>query len=445
MRQTLLMRAFIAGGLLVAAAGRLQPVAAAPAAISFPVASTLDVVDDAPGDGQCHTLVSSPAGGLCTLRAAVMEADATSGAGAAIIVPAGIYSLTISASGSDGPEKGDLNLTAPSDGDPLITITGAGAGRTIIDANQLDRVLRVALGRTAAISGLTLRNGYLVADYGAGIYNLGHATLDHVAISGSLVVISSGYQAGGMQNSGMLTITDSTIGPNNTAYFCGGLCNDGTLLIERSTITGNRAGDGGGAGIYNDPGYSMVLLDSTISTNTTTNTGGGIYNGGTANVYNLTIAFNTADSANAAGNYGGGVDSGSGGTSAMRNTLLAGNNRGNGTPDDCNGTVQTYGNNLLSTLDRCTLSPQDVGTTGALNDILLIGPLANNGGPTLTHALLPGSNAIDGGDASFGCTNEFGDLIATDQRGALRTLGAACDVGALEALPPAAFLPLLRR
>ena len=191
---------------------------------------------------------------------------------------------------------------------------------------------------------------------------------------------------------------------------------------------------------------SLVLVDSTISDNSSIGVGGGIINEGTANVYNSTIAFNTTDSTNIGGNrFGGGVFNSGGSTFAMRNTLLAGNNRGDGTPDDCHGTVQTYGNNLLSTANGCTINPQDIGTTGALNDVTLIGPLADNGGPTLTRALLPGSNAIDGGDASFGCTDYFGDLIATDQRGALRTLGAACDVGALETLPPAAFLPLIRR
>jgi len=128
MRLTLIIRSFIAAGLLVAAAGRLQPAAAAPGTASFIVASTQDVVDDNPGDGVCHTLVSSPAGGRCTLRAAVMEADATNGLDVSISVPAGVYPLLISADVTNTANTGDLNLTTPT-GNPTITLTGAGAGR----------------------------------------------------------------------------------------------------------------------------------------------------------------------------------------------------------------------------------------------------------------------------------------------------------------------------
>jgi hypothetical protein len=70
-----------------------RPALTAPSIVTFTVKSTLDVTDDSPGDGTCHTAVSSAAAGRCTLRAAVMEADMASGVGATIIVPAGIYTL----------------------------------------------------------------------------------------------------------------------------------------------------------------------------------------------------------------------------------------------------------------------------------------------------------------------------------------------------------------
>ena len=71
------------------------------------------------------------------------------------------------------------------------------------------------------------------------------------------------------------------------------------------------------------------------------------------------------------------------------------------------------------------------GTWGLLNDLGTIGPLGKNGGPTLTHALYPGSNAIDGGDPVQGCLSAFGSF-SKDQRGVPRVNGVRCDVGAYE-------------
>src|SRR5260221_9864612 len=89
-----------------------QPALAAPAIATFNVNSTLDEVDDVPGDGACHSVHDH-----CTLRAAVMEANFSTGAGAIIIVPSGIYTLTIPAGIGDGASTGDLNLTSLPDTD----------------------------------------------------------------------------------------------------------------------------------------------------------------------------------------------------------------------------------------------------------------------------------------------------------------------------------------
>ncbi len=413
---------------------------AAPAVVAFTVNSVWDVVDDDPGNGDCHTSAASAAAGACTLRAAIMEANKTSGAGANIMVPAGIFTLTIPADITDTANTGDLNLTTPVAGNPPISLQGAGAASTIIDGNGLDRVLHVETGRTAALSGLTLRGGFLVDDAGGGLYNEGTVTLYRVTVRDNDADITAG-QGGGVQNSGLMTITESTIGPNNTAYYCGGLCVTGSTWVERSTIFGNHGEAGGG--IYIDSARSLVLIDTTISLNTSAGSGGGLYNVGTVNAYNSSIVFNGADSGNVGSGLGGGVNNS--GTFNIRNTLLAGNNKGNVSYDDCYGTLHTYGNNLFTSASPCTLIPEDGGSLGVLNSVFLLGPLTDNGGPTPTHALLLGSNAIDGGDPTFGCTNYFGQTIATDQRGLARSLGARCDIGALESLPLAAFLPFMRR
>ena len=112
--------------LLAMTALAAQQALAAPAVLPFPVTSTVDDIDDNPGNGLCHTDPLGPAAGLCTLRAAVMEANRTSGPGANIMLPAGIYTLTISADVADNDNKGDLNLTTPASGNPLIMIIGAG-------------------------------------------------------------------------------------------------------------------------------------------------------------------------------------------------------------------------------------------------------------------------------------------------------------------------------
>ena len=85
------------------------------------------------------------------------------------------------------------------------------------------------------------------------------------------------------------------------------------------------------------------------------------------------------------------------------------------------------------------------GNYDFINSLAFIGPLQDNGGPTWTHALLAGSNAIDGGDPIQGCVDNNSVPIATDQRGIPRVVGASCDIGAYEFLPPAAYLPLVVR
>ena len=109
--------------------------------------------------GTCHTAANT-----CTLRAAIMQANRASGAGATIMLPAGTYKLTIPAAGTDGETSGELNLTTPSNSSIPIGIVRAGAAVTIIDANQIDRVLYVDANRIATLSGATITNGYLASN-----------------------------------------------------------------------------------------------------------------------------------------------------------------------------------------------------------------------------------------------------------------------------------------
>jgi hypothetical protein len=456
----------MAMALLMLAVLSLHQVFASPSTVTYTVNNTSDVPASAPlNNGVCETALGN---GICTLRAAVMKANHTGGVGATIMVPSGIYSLTISVIGSDGEEEGDLNLTTPTtSGSPVITIIGAGASTTIIDANQLDRVFRVLANRTATISGITIRDGYFTGAnaFGGGIYNQGSLTVSDAVImlnhstalgggiwnSGSLILMNSTISqntadssGGGIRNDvGSVVVINSTLSQNNSGLNGGGITNFGILSVSSSTIYGNGAVDGGG--IYN--GSSLTVINSTLSQNNAKNDGGGIYNkGSAANVYNTSILFNSADTDVAGGSAGGVYNNdGAGGTFNLRNTLVAGNNVDNSPIyDDCTGTLNSFGRNLFWMVTGCTVNNGSGGSWTYLNSLNLLGPLQNNGGPTWTHALLRGSNAIDGADPVFGCVDNNGSTIATDQRGWARAVGPHCDVGAFEYDPPV-FLPLIRR
>jgi len=132
--ETLLLRtiAFIVLAALLLTLGLLasQHVLAAPSDVPFNVTSTVDAIDDSVGDGFCHTNPLGPAAGQCTLRAAIMEANVQTCPSVTIFVPSGTYTLTRPPAGPNGPDNGDLNLTAPPGGsDPLISIVGPGAGQ----------------------------------------------------------------------------------------------------------------------------------------------------------------------------------------------------------------------------------------------------------------------------------------------------------------------------
>jgi hypothetical protein len=420
-------------------------------AVTFVVNSKLDQPDDLTMPGTCHT-----AAGTCTLRAAVMQANLTSGIGATITLPAGTYLLTIPSTPANGVEVGDLNLTTPSVGSPTITIAGAGSSTTIIDANQLDRAFDVQGGRTATISGVTIKNGFTSTGVGGGIVNDGTLTLDSVVVSDnhltslsqgggiysdfsatltvtrSTIILNVAGTGGGICSAGTLTVSDSTISQNITSTYGGGIATftDTQTTVTGSTINNNAAGEGGG--LFSNGMLTMV--NSTISLNDATHDGGGIYVGaGIANIYSSTIVSNTADSDADEVGSGGGIYNYSSGTVQLRNDLVAANNVSNSpTYRDCAGTIGTIDMNLFWDTTGCNLaSPPSTWTL--LNSLGLVDGLKNNGGPTKTHALLPGSNAIDGGNTIYsGCIGPDNNFLPTDQRGFTRVSGVRCDIGAYE-------------
>jgi hypothetical protein len=188
-------------------------------------------------------------------------------------------------------------------------------------------------------------------------------------------------------------------------------------VVTRSTLNGNDAGGqlGTGGGIAN--GGTLTVTNSTISGNSAFESGGGIDNGGTLTFTDSTISRNSSGS-----NFFNPIGSGDGisnsGTAMAAMSIFA--NAGGGNLDVTSGAqFVSLGHNLFSDTPRVALDPTDL-----INTDPLLGPLDDNGGPTLTHALLPGSPALDAGVPVAGVT--------TDQRGISRPQGGAPDIGAFE-------------
>jgi CSLREA domain-containing protein len=144
---------------------------------SFTVDSTVDAVDANPGDGVCAT-----AAGQCTLRAAIQEANALTGADT-VILPSGEYAVLIPSlvDDEDTIAEGDLDITAD------LNIEGAGATAAVVGANDLPaiRVFEVHQGTTVTMSELTVQNGGHVFAHGGGIINSGTLTLNDVVVRGN--------------------------------------------------------------------------------------------------------------------------------------------------------------------------------------------------------------------------------------------------------------------
>ncbi len=235
---------------------------------------------------------------------------------------------------------------------------------------------------------------------------------------------------GGILNPGgdvTFTVLDSTVAGNTVDIGDGGgvFNNGGVVEIHRSTLSGNFA-NGGGGGVFNESIYTwmagiVTISNSTVSGNGATYGGGAAnYNRASTNIENATITDNIAFIGGGIANIG--TESA---TVTMENTIVAGNVAPPDPPpppesEDCTGAITTAGHNLLGLDTGCPSS----GTGDLTTADPMLGPLTDNGGPAQTHALLPGSPAIDAGD-NTACPE-------TDQRGVVRPQDAACDIGAYE-------------
>jgi hypothetical protein len=327
---------------------------------------------------------------------------------------------------------------------------------------------------TLTVTNSTIDNNLATAGMGGGIYNyFGTVSITNTTIADNsanplLTPWGSLYgQGGGIDNyAGPLTVTSCNITGNSAGVGGGGIENDGngiTLTVTNSTIADNSAGNGGGGGIEN--WGTLTVANSTIADNA----------GGILNWWNLTVTNSTIDN-----NSGEGIENDYG-TVSITNTTIADNSTGfgignNGTLTVTNCTIAYNWGGILCystepSLDNVTLEMDNtivalnetsdifgIGlpvTSGAYNLIGTggsgglvngtngnqvgvadpeIGPLSDNGGPTQTIALLPGSPAVDAGSNALAVDPTTGLPLTTDQRGPgfARIVNGTVDIGAFE-------------
>ena len=316
-----------------------------------------------------------------------------------------------------------------------------GVSNAVLDARGAGTTLTVSAG-TVRVKNLTVTGG-LNEDGAGGIQNSGSLTLVHVTVQRN----EGDDDGGGVRNQGSLLVQRSVI-THNFGGDIGGILNLGTATIEKSTITQSGSGIGNGpsatltltdstvSGNHEDPVYgagivndgSALILRSTIANNSSDNAGGGgIGNTGTLTVVESTISGNVADE------MGGGIVND--GSVILVATILAGNVADGGDePQDCAGVGYTSdGYNLFGTPCGAAQSTDLVGTfEQPLDPILKV--LGSYAGPTQTMVPRPASpavNAIPIGTAGGQCPASG----TRDQRGIARPQAGACDIGSVERKP----------
>lgn len=352
-----------------------------------------------------------------SLREAVERANLTPAADV-INFKAGLTG-TINLSGTGLTVTNPLAINGP--GANLVTVSGGGAVR----------VFYVHVAGKVSISGLAVSNGNAIGFAGGGIAaDAGsELTLDRMYIHDNVAT-----QGGAVATVGArLTILNSTIAANAVNHQGGGIYHDGSDAHDAANP-------------------SLRVINSTISRNNATNEGGGVYVfDGAAQFRSSTIVLNQADFGHSGAVLGGGLWTwgASNASSTIYNTIVAGNFVGPGAASDiANKNVEAASaNNLIGDAASAgglthNANGNLVGDNGAgikAIDLIIDAALANNGGSTPTHAVVPGSAALDAGNAAF-ALDQNGAALTKDQRGFTRIVDgpdagtvATIDIGAYEA------------
>jgi uncharacterized repeat protein (TIGR01451 family)/CSLREA domain-containing protein len=372
-------------------------------------------------------------GGTLELTASFTNNSASQGGGvyaqgtAAIVTGSSFAGNSATSSGGaiyfKGPQNLEVDITT-FDGNTAST---AGAGIFNQDG-------------TLTIQYDTFTNNTVSGGNGAGIWSAG-GTLD---ISNSAFSGNSASSGGALNAANSLTLSNSTFSNNQVSNTGGAIAAGNQTTIDTSTFSGNSAASNGG-GLSMVTGATVLVRNSTFNANSSPGNGGGLINeGGALTLVNSTIANNTASygggienrsggsltvihstlSGNGATSSGAGIDNVPGGaTATLRNTIIAGGAK------NCYGTIADGGNNVDDGTS-CGLSTAN-GSKPNTNPRLSTTGLQINGGTTTTIALQTSSAAVN--IVPLGsCTDQSGAALTTDQRGAGRPYGPACDAGAYE-------------
>lgn len=401
---------------------------------------------------------TSGAGTGCSLREAITTANNDAAFGGCTIsgtgnlyinVPPGTFKITLSGKDGDAMDNsiGDFDVKTN------VTIHGSGRGLTFIDAQGKDRIFDLDFGTRVELNSMTLQNGNIQnVEDGSAIRARGYnANLIYLIVQNNTNGVAI-YNKTGDISLYRLVVQNNDFGSNPGP---GGIVTFGVLRINQSLFYNNHGFSGGAIAAYN----TSLIVNSTLSGNRAEYRGGGIDFGSAdypifLDLSNVTITGNHANLNNQfTSGGGGGVSSWDSGDQVyMRNSIIAGNVdegiKTQGTvyfAPDCIGKFTSNSYNLVGDYNNCDgftngVNHDKVGTHNSPLNAKL-GPLANNGGFTHTHALLTGSPAVDAGNYQ-GCKDRDGNLLVTDQRGYARPIdgdgnpGAWCDMGAYEAASP---------
>lgn len=382
----------------------------------FEVTVAVDADDRDAGDGVCRSTLRS---GACTLRAAISESNALAGQNAIAL----------------GERTHTLSIAEPLLISDRLSIEGQGRDRSIVDGDSRGAIFSIE-GADVWLRDFAIVNGGETSAGGAiSVRNGGFLTVGSVVVSDSVA-----YTGGGgiyVQN-GDLRMVDSALLDNRaTGAFGGGLyiSDAGRAVLDRTTFARNTSNRAGAISNFG----TLRITNSTLSGNSATSTGvgtGAIVNAGVAHFNNVTIHGNSSE-APAGDSSSGGVLSTpatSDARTTMSNTVIAGNRR-RGVPDDCKGRIESYGYNLVQTVDGCTLAGTTAGNLTGLDPDLF--PLAySSGAETPVHLPRSASPLIGAGHPQVGAgVAPLGRCEPRDQAGRLRQLtgsGERCDIGSIE-------------
>lgn len=404
---------------------------------------------------------------VCSLREAIIAANtsmatyngcvATGGTAIAIgdaviieLTGGSTYPLTITGADEDASATGDLDIInwklsfvhIRSNNGSIATVSAAGIADRVFDLLADGEDVTFEKIKIEGGNGVTIGAGVKMiqisgtvsfidsvissnsaTSHGGGIYANGvtKLTLLRTLVSSNTTTLL-GYAGGITSFSTTIIITDSII-QNNTG---GGMYVDGALTMSGTLVEGNSGPNGAGNGLEIFGSASATITNSTFSANTGSAHGGGVNKSGSGSLTIDSVSF--ISNQGISGSQGGEAIFVSGGAVTIKNALFAGNTNKNGTLSHCwldAGTLTSLGNNLeqipIGGSTGCKLTAgTDIVTSASF--ISIVNTLADNGGPTKTHALVPGSPAI----------NKGGVGQTKDQRGALRPQGIATDIGAFE-------------